>query len=309
MRSLQLGLQLRAALAGTDHAIKQHGQHEEAGQQQAGDHAGEIEARHGGGGDQAIEDEVDRRRDEDAERAAGRQRAEKQALVVTADLDLRQCHDADGGGRRHARPGGGREDGAGADVGVHQPARQPGEPLGHGVVDAHGNPRAQQHLAQHDEHRNGDEDVFGARVPDDVAHRPVEGHRRVELVERKAQHAHDGGDGDADGEQDDQKEERGAEHGSVLLRGLLGLDAETFELALDLLVLGGNADGGGDFGIVSAHQRHQTRASTAIVMAKEKQREAEEPRQLRIGQGDAQRRVGAVPAREIVGDQLPGSGP
>ena len=179
--------------------------HEEAGQQQARDHAGEIEAGHGGGGDQTVKDEVDRRRNQNAERAAGCQRAEKQAFVVAADLDLRQRHHADGGRRRDARAGGGRENGARADVGVHQPARQPGQPFGDGIIDAHGNAGAQQHLAQHDEHRDGDQDVLGARVPDDVAHRPVQRHRGVELIEREAQHAHDGCDGDTDGEQHDQK--------------------------------------------------------------------------------------------------------
>ena len=54
--------------------------------------------------------------------------AEEQRLVVAADLDLRQGDDADRGGRGDARPRGRREHRAGADVGVHQAARQPGEP-------------------------------------------------------------------------------------------------------------------------------------------------------------------------------------
>jgi hypothetical protein len=51
----------------------------------------------------AVEDEIDRRWDEDAERTAGCQRAEEQVLVIVADLDLRQRHHAHGGGGRHAR--------------------------------------------------------------------------------------------------------------------------------------------------------------------------------------------------------------
>ena len=65
-----------------------------------------------------------------------------------------------GGRRRDAGAGGRREHGAGADVGVHQAARQPGQPLGDGIIDALGNAGAQQDLAQHDEQRDGDQDVF-----------------------------------------------------------------------------------------------------------------------------------------------------
>ena len=43
-------------------------------------------------------------------------------------------------------------------------------------------------------------------VPDDLAHGPLEGHDRVELIERQAEHAHDGGDGNADREQAKQQE-------------------------------------------------------------------------------------------------------
>src|SRR5581483_5489804 len=81
--------------------------------------------------------------------------------------------------------------------------------------------------------------------------------------------------------------------GSGSLRGVLGPDAEAFELALDLLVLGRDADGGGDLGIVAAQKRTQ-RPQQRDRQGQQEIGEAEKPRHLRIGERNAQRRVGAV---------------
>ena len=75
-----------------------------------------------------------------------------------------------------------------------------------------GDTRPQQDLAQHHEHRDGDQDVFRARVPDDIAHRQVERDGGEELVERQAEDAHDGGHRNADGKECHEEEQGGAEH-------------------------------------------------------------------------------------------------
>ena len=75
-------------------------EHEQRRHQQAGDHAGKEQLRHRGLGEGAVDDHREARRDEDAERAAGRQRSGRQGAVVFATDQLRQRHAADrrGGG-------------------------------------------------------------------------------------------------------------------------------------------------------------------------------------------------------------------
>ena len=174
--------------------------------------AGEIEPRDRAVRQQSVQDEIDGRRDQDAERAARSNGAEKERLVVFALLDLGKRHRADRCRRGDAGARGRREHGARADVGVHEAARQPRQPLGDGVVDPLGDARAQQDLAQHHEQGDGDQDVLARRVPDDLTHRPMQRHHRVELVEGQPQNSHDRRNGNAERKQDDQQQQRRRDH-------------------------------------------------------------------------------------------------
>ena len=93
-----------------------------------GDDTGEIELRYGRIGQHAVDDHVDRGRDQDAERAARGDGAEEQALGVAVLLDLADGDGADGRSGGDARAGRRREHRAGSDVGMHEPAGQPWHP-------------------------------------------------------------------------------------------------------------------------------------------------------------------------------------
>jgi hypothetical protein len=62
----------------------------------AAQHAGEKQPPDGGLGGDAVEDEGDRRRNQDAERAAGANRAGGNVIRITALAHLRNTHFADG---------------------------------------------------------------------------------------------------------------------------------------------------------------------------------------------------------------------
>ena len=184
MRISQLVSILVAAPLRLPDAGDQHREAEQHRQDEARQEAREIELGNRGVGHHAVDDHVDRGRDQDAERAAGGERAEEQRLVVLVLVDLAHRHDADGRRGGDARPRDRAEQRARADVGMHQPAGQPRQPLHQGGIHALGRAAAQQDLAEHDVEGNGRQDeVAGGRpgeLADDAAHR----HRRVELVQR-----------------------------------------------------------------------------------------------------------------------------
>ncbi len=108
--------------------LEQDHQDEQRDHQQARPDRREIERAHRCFGDQRIDDEGDAGRNEVAERAAGRERAEHHAVVVARAVEERQRDRAHGGGGGDRRAGDRREHAAGRDVGVQQPAGQPVEP-------------------------------------------------------------------------------------------------------------------------------------------------------------------------------------
>ena len=207
-----------AAERGPDNADEQHGQAEQARENDAGDESREIELRNRCFGEHAVHDHVDRRRDEDAERAAGRDGAEEQALRIAALLHLAQRHRADRGRRRDARPGGGREHRAGRDVRMHQPAGQPRHPQHQRVVHALGHARAQQDFAEQHEERNRDEQEVVRGAPGDLTHGERERQLRIDRRQREAEHAEAGCDRNREREKADENEERDPEHVSCPLR-------------------------------------------------------------------------------------------
>ena len=85
------GLDRYPAFAAVNATGQEHDQHEQGRQQKAGNEACKVEARDRAVGQQSVQDEIDRGRDQNAERAAGRDGAEKQRLVVLALLDLREA--------------------------------------------------------------------------------------------------------------------------------------------------------------------------------------------------------------------------
>src|SRR5690606_5001111 len=91
-------------------------QDEQPGQQYAGQYAGEEQSADRGFGGDAVKDQRDRWRDQDAERTAGADRAGGDVVGVAAAAHLRDAHLADGGAAGRRGTGQRREDRAGADV-------------------------------------------------------------------------------------------------------------------------------------------------------------------------------------------------
>ena len=165
------------------------GDHEQASQNQAGQKAGEVKLWHGGVGQQAVNDQTDGGRDKDTERASGRDGPEKKRLVVAALLDLGQRDGPDCCRRRDARTRCRGKKRARADIGVHEPTGQPGEPLGHAVIHPLRNARPQEQLAHQNEHRNGDQEKIRRVLPNDIAQCEVQGHWRVHMAKNQPQPA------------------------------------------------------------------------------------------------------------------------
>ena len=133
---------------------EQRPQHEQAGQHQARHHAGEEQPADRGLGGDAVEDEGDRRRDQDAERAAGADRAGGDVVRIAAAAHLRNAHLADrrAAGRRRAGQRG--EDRAGAEVGDDEAAGQAVEPAVERLVEVLAGRRRADRRAHHHEHRD-----------------------------------------------------------------------------------------------------------------------------------------------------------
>ena len=143
---------------------EQAGQHEP--RQEAGD---EQPADRGLGGD-AVDDHGDRGRDQDAQGAAGRDRAGRQAVGIAALAHLGHAHLADGGAGRRRGAGERGEDRAGADVGDHQPARHPVQPAVQRLVEVGAGPRGGDGAAHQDEHRDRQQGEVVEPAVEDVGH-------------------------------------------------------------------------------------------------------------------------------------------
>ena len=94
----------RAAVGVTAQATEQHEEQEEEGTEEPRKEAGEVKPRNRGVGEQPVEDEVDRGRDEDAQRPSGGDGAEEEGFVVAVLPDLRNRHRASGCRGRPAGP-------------------------------------------------------------------------------------------------------------------------------------------------------------------------------------------------------------
>ena len=132
-------------------------QHEHAGQHEARHHAGKEQTADRGFGGNAVEDEGDRRRNQDTERAAGANRAGGHVVRIAAPPHFRNSHLADGGAAGGRRAGERGEDGAGAEIGNDQSARQAVKPAVERLVKILAGRRRADRGAHHHEHRNGHE--------------------------------------------------------------------------------------------------------------------------------------------------------
>ena len=131
---------------------EQRPQDEQAGEHQPRQHAGKKQPADRGLGGDPVQDEGDRRRDQDAERAAGADRAGGHVVRVAAPAHFRNAHLADGGaaGGRRARERG--KDRAGSDIGDHQTAGHAIEPAVERLVEVLAGGRRADRRAHHDEH-------------------------------------------------------------------------------------------------------------------------------------------------------------
>ena len=127
------------------------------GQHQAGQEARREQAPDRGLGGDAVDDQRDRGRDQDAERAAGADRAGGDARRVAALAHLRHAHLADRSAGRGRRPAERREDRAGAEIRGEQPARHPVQPALQRLVQIGAGARAGDRAAHQDEHRDRQE--------------------------------------------------------------------------------------------------------------------------------------------------------
>ena len=146
---------VRAEAAFPDREYRPH--NEQTGEHDAGDHAGNEQPADRSLGGDAVEDEGDRRRNQNAERAAGADRAGGDLVRVAAPAHFRNAHLADGGAAGGRRAGERGKDGAGAQVGNHQPARQAVEPAVERFVEVLAGGRGTDRRAHHHEHRDGDQ--------------------------------------------------------------------------------------------------------------------------------------------------------
>jgi hypothetical protein len=106
------------------------------------------------GGD-AVEDHGDAGRDQDAQRAAGGDRAGGEVGVVAALAHLGDAHLADRRAGRRRGTGERREQRAGAEVGNHQRAGHAVQPARQRLVEVGAGARGSDRRAHDDEHRQG----------------------------------------------------------------------------------------------------------------------------------------------------------
>src|SRR5690606_25096317 len=205
-------LDLGAAPFGLDHTCDSNRQHEQQGHAQTGDNAGQVQLGHGGVGQHAVDHQVDRRWNQNAQGTASGQTAQEQGLVIALLLDLRQGYGTDGGGGGHAGAGCSGKQGAGTDIGVHQAAGQPGQPQAHGVVHAFSHARAQQDFAQHDEQGDSDQQEFVAGAPGNFTQCASQRQHGIQRVQNQAQNAQGSAHGNAQSDQNEQESQCSTNH-------------------------------------------------------------------------------------------------
>ena len=149
---------MRAEAATPD--LEQGPQDEQSGQHDARQDAGDKQPSDRGLGRDAVKDESDRRRNEDAERTARADRAGRDFIRIAAATHFRDAHFADRGAacRRRACQRG--ENRAGSDIGNRKPARQPIEPAIERFVEILAGRRRADCRAHHHEHRDRDQREF-----------------------------------------------------------------------------------------------------------------------------------------------------
>ena len=172
------------------------GDDEERRQQQAGEEAGEQQPADRLLGEDAIDDERCARRDENPERAAGRDRAGRKAVIVLVALHLGQADLAHGDRRRDARSRDGGKAGAGHDRRGGKAAAPMADPCIGRAEQRTAHAGRRREIAHQHEQRNDREIVIG-RVGIGIR---AKGHQRllrpVEYGESDAAHEQHG---DADG--------------------------------------------------------------------------------------------------------------
>jgi hypothetical protein len=134
-----------------------HPQGEDRGEQDAGDDAGDEQLADRLLGDDAVDDQRQRGRDEDAQRAAGGDEAGGQFLRVAALPHLRDAHAAHGGAGGRAGAAHGGEHRAAEDVGHAEAAGQLVEPAMRRLVEVRRRPRLADRRAHQDEQRDGEQ--------------------------------------------------------------------------------------------------------------------------------------------------------
>ncbi len=158
-----------------------HGEAEQHGRDDAGNDAGDEQLADAGLGHDAVDHHDDRRRDQDAERAAGRDRAGGERVAVAVLAHRRIGHLGEGRGGRDRGAADRAEAGAGDDGGHGKPAAPVAEEAVGGVIELVGHPRAHHEVAHQDEQRDDRQRVG---QPGLVGH--LRDHRRgdveVELV-------------------------------------------------------------------------------------------------------------------------------
>ena len=154
---------------GNHHRRDDHHQHHRERQQEPGQEPAHVQPANGFLHQHSEDDQPDAGRNQNAQRAPGRQRPDDQPLAVPALPERWQRHAADSGGGGHAGTGAGRENRAGRDVGVQQSARQEHQPAGQRPVHALAHAGAQHQLAHQQEQRHRHQNEVGVALPGFVA--------------------------------------------------------------------------------------------------------------------------------------------
>src|SRR6185295_850191 len=178
-------------------------QHEQPGEHQARHHAGKEEPADRRLGRDAVQDEGDRRRDQNAERAARADRTGGNIVRIAALAHLRNAHLADRGAAGGRRAGERSKDGAGSEIGDHQSARNAVEPAVERLIEVLAGGRGADGGTHHHEHGN--------RHQREVMQAGIKGFRRhaqrVHALEDHQKRKGDGAEPESDWrarEQDDQ---------------------------------------------------------------------------------------------------------
>ncbi len=175
----------RGATRGHDRGVGADIGHEGRGHHQAGHQAGHEQFRHRGFGKRAVDDHAETRRQQNAERAAGRQRTRRQAPVVIAADELRQRHAADRSRGRDARSAHRGEDRAAGDVGLQQSAGKFCHELGKAAIDAAAQAAdAKNFRHQHEQRHAGQHETVHAAP----AHQPQAVEARQAALQQQIKH-------------------------------------------------------------------------------------------------------------------------